>query len=417
MWEQWVTDMTAFENTTRGTAFDLELLRCRATGSTVVQAGTAMNAGMQVYVANATNSNPGSNTYTMRVYLSTNNDISTADTLLATWNYNWDFGAMSGVTFNIPAPIVPVNTPAGSYWIGAILDTGTDGVSSNNDTDTWDAQAVSVTLGAPEAPTYVSPSNGSTNNSVNADLDWNTAARATSYDVYFGTDSTPDASEYQGNTGSSLWFLPSLANDTLYYWQVVSRNSAGTTPGPVWSFRTEVAPFVDLSPTLVFADRGTYYRGQSVLVDSRVMNVGTAASTGYNLDIRASINNIISTGDVLMNNTAYGALGAGATRTVSNQSVQIPPTMAAGDYYVGLIVNDVNDGAAANNWLSDTARITILECTADLTSPWGSLDFFDVQRFLNLYSAHNAQADMNGDGVFDFFDVQQYMQAFSAGCP
>lgn len=417
LWEQFVTDMNAFKDTTRGGAFDAELLACRAGGSTVVQAGTAMSASMQVYVANATNNNPASDGYTLRVYLSTNNDISSADTLLATWNYNWDFGAMSGVNFQIPAPFIPVTTPAGSYWIGAILDTATDGVSSNNDSDTWDAQAVTVTLGVPAAPTYISPSNGSTNNSTSSDLDWNTAARATSYDVYFGTDSIPDAGEYLGNTGSTLWFLPALSNDTTYYWQVVSRNSAGTTAGPVWNFRTAVAPFVDLSPTVVFADRGTYYRGESVLVDSRVTNVGTLGTAGYNMDVRASVNTIISTGDVLMNNTAYGALGAGSSRTIANQSVQIPPTIPAGNYYIGLIVNDATDAATGNNWLSDTVAITVLECEADLVAPWGALDFFDVQRFLNWYSAEDSRADMNGDGSWDFFDVQLYMQAFSAGCP
>jgi hypothetical protein len=54
---------------------------------------------------------------------------------------------------------------------------------------------------------------------------------------------------------------------------------------------------------------------------------------------------------------------------------------------------------------------------ADLTLPFGTLDFFDVQLFLQYFSSHNAAADMNGDGVYDFFDVQAYLQAFSAGCP
>jgi len=416
LWEQFVTDMESFKATTRGTSFDLELLRCRATGSTTVQAGTSMNAGMQVYVANATNNNPGTNTYTLRVYLSTNNNISSGDTLLATWNYNWDFPAMGGVTFNIPAPFIPVDTPPGNYWIGCELDPGTDGVSSNNDTDTWDAQAVSVTLGVPAAPTYVSPSNGSTNNGINSDIDWNAAARATSYDVYFGTDSTPDGGEFLGNTASSIWFLPALNYDTVYYWQIVARNSAGTTAGAVWSFRTEVAPFVDLSPTAVFADRGTYFRGENILVDSRVSNLGNLGSSGYNMDVRASLNTIISTGDVFLTNTAYGALGAGASRTINNQMVQLPPTMTPGNYYIGLIVNDPADAVGSNNTLADSATITVLACPADLAPPYGVLDFFDLQAFLGFYSAQNPRADLTNDGVFDFFDLQAFLNSYAAGC-
>lgn len=416
-WEQWVNDLEVFKSGTRGSTFDLEALRCRATGSTVVQAGTAMDAGMQVLMSNATNANPGSTTYTIRVYLSTNNNISSGDTLLATWNYSYDFAAMQNVTFNIPAPVIPASATPGTYWIGVELDPSEDAFSSNNDTDTWDAQQVTVTLAAPAAPTYVSPSNGSTNNSINSDIDWNSAARATSYDVYFGTDSTPDGSEYLGNTASTIWFLPALSYNTQYYWQIVARNSAGTTAGPVWSFRTQVAPFVDLSPTAVFADRGTYYRGQNVAVDSRVTNLGTLGSSGYNMDVRASLNTIISTGDVLLSNTNYGALGAGSTRTITNQSVQLPPNMAPGNYYIGLIVNDAADAVSGNNTIADSATITVRACTADLAAPWGILDFFDLQAFLGYYSAQDPRADLTNDGVWDFFDLQTFLSSYSAGCP
>ena len=53
-------------------------------------------------------------------------------------------------TFNIPAPIIPLDTPAGTYWIGIEIDTGSDGVSSNNDTDTWDAQQITVLEAHPD---------------------------------------------------------------------------------------------------------------------------------------------------------------------------------------------------------------------------------------------------------------------------
>jgi hypothetical protein len=56
--------------------------------------------------------------------------------------------------------------------------------------------------------------------------------------VYFGTDSTPDSGEYQGNTGSSSWSLPTLAESTTYYWRIDTINACGTTTGAVWSFTT-----------------------------------------------------------------------------------------------------------------------------------------------------------------------------------
>jgi hypothetical protein len=55
-------------------------------------------------------------------------------------------------------------------------------------------------------------------------------------------------------------------------------------------------------------------------------------------------------------------------------------------------------------------------CAADRNGD-GSLDFFDVQDFLNDFTAQDASADMNGDGSWDFFDVQSYLNLFSDGCP
>lgn len=55
-------------------------------------------------------------------------------------------------------------------------------------------------------------------------------------------------------------------------------------------------------------------------------------------------------------------------------------------------------------------------CPADRNGD-GMVDFFDVQNFLNAYSAGNSSADMNNDGQNDFFDVQIYLNLFSAGCP
>lgn len=54
---------------------------------------------------------------------------------------------------------------------------------------------------------------------------------------------------------------------------------------------------------------------------------------------------------------------------------------------------------------------------ADFAEPYGTLNFFDVQVFLGLFSAHDAAADLNADVSFDFFDVQLFLNLFSAGCP
>lgn len=53
---------------------------------------------------------------------------------------------------------------------------------------------------------------------------------------------------------------------------------------------------------------------------------------------------------------------------------------------------------------------------ADFAEPWGVLNFFDVQAYLNAFSAGAAAADLNGDGALNFFDVQAFLAAFANGC-
>ncbi|MHC4740258.1 MAG: hypothetical protein ACYS9Y_15220, partial [Planctomycetota bacterium] len=87
-----------------------------------------------------------------------------------------------------------------------------------------------------------SPGNGATNVSVDADLNWSAGSGATSHDVYFGTDSTPDAGEFQGNQTATTYEPGTMANDATYYWRIDEINAEGTTTGNVWNFTTEAAP-------------------------------------------------------------------------------------------------------------------------------------------------------------------------------
>ncbi len=272
LWEQFVNDMGSFKADARGAAFDLQAMRYRMT-QTTIQAGTAVGGTIQHLAVNPTNGAKNAN-HVFRVYLSSNDNISSSDTLLSTQNYNWNFGAMSSVTVNMGGFTTPITTTPGTYWIGLEYDAATDIDFSNNGTDGWDAQQVTITLGAPDAATYVAPANGSTNRPITQDLDWSAAARASSYDVYFGTDSTPDAGEYQGTTASTLWALPNLANATTYYWRIDSRGTGGVTAGPVWSFTTRsgCACQVDLTcdgnvNTNDFFQFLTYYQNQDARAD------------------------------------------------------------------------------------------------------------------------------------------------------
>ena len=124
-------------------------------------------------------------------------------------------------------------------------------IDAKNSTGTTTGSVWSFTteVALPNKATSPSPSNGATNVPVTADLSWVNGGGSTNYDVYFGTDATPDSGEFQGNqTGTSL-SLGTLSYSTTYYWRVDAKNSTGMTTGDVWSFITQAAPCT-LSPTI-----------------------------------------------------------------------------------------------------------------------------------------------------------------------
>ncbi len=98
--------------------------------------------------------------------------------------------------------------------------------------------------GGPTTPTLPgkagspSPSNGASGVSTSTGTSWSAGSGADAYDVYFGTDSTPDAGEFAGNQTGTSFNPGTLADDTTYYWRVDSENAQGTTTGDVWSFTT-----------------------------------------------------------------------------------------------------------------------------------------------------------------------------------
>ena len=105
-----------------------------------------------------------------------------------------------------------------------------------------------------------SPADGALGVLVNADLSWTAGIASDSSDVYFGTDPTPDSSEFQGNRTGTTFDPGTMAEDT-YYWRIDAVNNEGTTTGPVWSFTvgppgqaTNPSPYDDYPIVSVNAD-------------------------------------------------------------------------------------------------------------------------------------------------------------------
>ncbi len=98
---------------------------------------------------------------------------------------------------------------------------------------------------APPAPALISPGNGVAGVSLTPTVNWGAATGATSYDVYFGAVSPPPLATNMAGTS----YAPGTLNaGTVYYWQVAARNGGGATKSAIWSFTTQVAAPVLVSP-------------------------------------------------------------------------------------------------------------------------------------------------------------------------
>lgn len=107
-----------------------------------------------------------------------------------------------------------------------------------------------VITSLPDGPAPVSPVNGATAVNLAPTLSWTPASGATSYDVYLGTASPPP---FAANTTNTSYLPAALNSSSTYYWQVIAKNSYGSSASPVWSFQTVTCPPA-VTPASVYLD-------------------------------------------------------------------------------------------------------------------------------------------------------------------
>ena len=94
---------------------------------------------------------------------------------------------------------------------------------------------INTSLVGPPAPALFGPNDGAISQPVSISLTWISSIGATSYDVYFGTSSTPP---FVSNTIVPTYTPGALNLATTYYWKIVAKNSNGSTSSATWSFAT-----------------------------------------------------------------------------------------------------------------------------------------------------------------------------------
>ncbi len=139
-------------------------------------------------------------------------------------------GSVSSATLNLTAPPaggsynvrLDVSTPP-AFGLGALAGT------------TSSTASVDAAL---QAPALLSPANGAAGISQTPILNWTASGGATAYDVYIGTGT---ALALVGSTAGTTYTPASLNPGTLYSWQVVARNAAGSSASATWSFTIQTS--------------------------------------------------------------------------------------------------------------------------------------------------------------------------------
>lgn len=212
------------------------------------------------------------------------------------------------------------------------------------------------------------PSAGLTGVNIDIDLSWFQAVNTFSYDVYFGTDSTPDATEFLGNTAGLTFALDTLDWGTTYYWRIDSVGSF-TVPGFVWFFTTEPQPLPDLNVTdVIFTMPGSFHPGDEFFITTVYQNDGDAPASGLYFRYYASLDNIITTDDILLSTSTSNSELASGDNGFLALGTTLFDSFPEGTYYFGVLVTDFDnlDPDLSNNAIASPTTNTVLPPRYDL---------------------------------------------------
>jgi subtilase family serine protease len=367
--------------------------------SNVAVSDTTPNPGQSVTVTyDISNIGSGSavNT-TAGIYLSTNNFISTSDTLLAT-QLSSISNSPGSVDPETQAVTLPGNLAPGNYWIGVVADynnqeTGESNESNNN------SSGIMITIPQPQqdpdliasnvAVSDITPNPGqSVTVTYNISNIGSGSAVNTTAGIYLSTNnfiSTSDTllatqlSSISNNPGSvdpetQAVSLPGNLAPGNYWVGVVAdynnqetgesnesnNNSSGimiTIPQPQQD--PDLSEYVIVSDTTVAA-------GGSTTIDAYAMNLGDGTSAASTAGFYLSTNAIITTGDTLLTTKAspgLAAVGQSGYYDYQNFSVTLPGNLATGTYYIGGIA-DYNGQVSESDENNNTYNVVQIEVTA-----------------------------------------------------
>ncbi|MCA9298051.1 MAG: hypothetical protein KDA28_03235, partial [Phycisphaerales bacterium] len=373
------------------------------------------------------------------VYLSTNDTISTADTYLGQYAFNWSTGpkGTAHLSYDTIAPYIPSDTPSGQYYLGIIVNNA-DLTASNNDSSGQDAHPIFV-VARPELDVRsVDAENGFHCVGESMDVDfsvqnwgganvpnWTARIKMSQDSTITDSDWTVGTFNYGAlNAGTTVNKSESITVPSFvagpWYVGVIVETSSGEI---LESNNTRVDPTPinigfcpDLHVVSVNApDSGVFHRNDIMAVSTLVRNNGYTTSDHTNIHFYASTDTTITSRDYHLGWLQVSTPFAG--QSVNFQANVGFPSMPDGQYYIGVLVDSAEETDYSDNSGYDSVRITYAgdPCGVDLNND-GTLDVFDIITFLDAFERQDRAADWNHDGSYDVFDVIAFLSEFDAGC-
>lgn len=234
-------------------------------------------------------------------------------------------------------------------------------------------------VGAPVCTPNASPINNATAIPTTTALTWNSAAGASSYDVYLGTANPPTT--LAGNSTTTSFSPAGLIQNTKYYWFVVPKNVAGAAVG-CSSGRTNFTTTASAPTCANIVSPANNATNQAI---SGLILSWNASATATNYDVFLGTTNPPTTlaGNVTTTNFTSNSLANGTTYfwkivpknaagSATNCSVNQFSTAAAAISCAGnLIVNGGFEGTSNSQfWNSGAAQQTSTANSG--AKSWGS---------------------------------------------
>ncbi len=297
----------------------------------------------------------------VRVYLSTDEVITTADRLLVQVVQNGFVGAGGSLALTASVTL-PCDVAAGRYWLGAIVDP-TDFVQEANEGNNALSPGPSITVAGPdlEVVAVSGPAAARTGDVVTVHdevralpglggasrfkvgLYLSEDAVVTTADLKLGERVVTGLDPGTSSSGDTVVTIPTTWPGGAYYYGAIADagnevlESYEANNGAAGNMLQLVGP--DLAVTAVLAP-ATGFTGSSIDVqDTVAVSANGGAAPAFDVAILFSIDPVITPSDTLIGWRHVPALQPGGSST-GTTAVTLPANLVPGTYYVGVLADD-----------------------------------------------------------------------------